>query len=557
VKPLLYVDAARRMTPRQLVGRTRRLFPPALLAAATRPPQSPEWTPLAEGLGVDVAPQSGPSPAPHETGTFFAVGASRRYGSPTFWTDPSEGLLFLFHLHGFSMLASYAAGERTSAGDRFWADVVADWLTSESRPRLPSWHPYPTSVRLIAWSAALPRLAWPAGLSQRVAAELARQARYLRRTVEHDVGGNHVLKNATALVIAGAVVPASGVFEQGIRLLRREVGRQFLPDGGHEERSTSYHLAVTRDLSDVAELLRRRDGAAPSWLEEALARAHAWEAAMRGPDGMLPLLNDAWEALPAPLRSSQRISHLEHSGYLVFRHEADQAVFDVGPISAPHLAPHAHADVLSFVFWADGRPLVVDPGSYAYTGPWRDHFRGTAAHNTVEVDGANQCELWGDFRVAFPPRVRVATTRPSPEAVVATASHDGYRRLPDPVEHHRAFVWLPRSGVVIVDRLRGGGSHGVRTRLHLAPGVRFRGGLDGFEVTTLGGGEITQKTGAYSPFLGEKVPIDVLEDVRSVAPDTPFGWSLLREGARITRLELERVDVSRDGSVLTVPLRWS
>jgi hypothetical protein len=254
------------------------------------------------------------------------------------------------------------------------------------------------------------------------------------------------------------------------------------------------------------------------------------------------------------------VAQLAQSGYLVFRHERDQAIFDVGPISPPHLPPHAHADVLSFVFWADGWPLVVDPGSYAYTGPWRNHFRGTAAHNTVEVDGADQCELWTDFRVAFPPRVRVGPTRADRDVAVATACHDGYRRLPDSVEHHRAFIWLPRRGVVVVDRLRARRGHAVRTRLHLAPGVRFDGtsGVAGFDVVALGGGEVRQDEGAYSPFLGRRVPIDVLEDVRTVQPDTPFGWSLLRDGARVTRLELDRVDVSRDGEpVLTVQLNWS
>jgi uncharacterized heparinase superfamily protein len=548
------------MTPRQLVARTRRIVPPTLLAVGVRRPHAPEWRPLAGGLGADPAPQSGPTPPPHETGTFVAIGVSRRYGSPTFWTDPSDGLLFLFHLHGFSMLASYADGERSAHGDRFWAEVVSDWLTTESRPRRPSWHPYPTSLRLIAWSAALARLEWPQSFQQRVAAELARQARFLRRSVEHDIGGNHVLKNATALVFAGAVVPASAVFSDGLRLLRREVERQILPDGGHEERSTSYHCVVAHDLADIAELLRRRDGAPPTWLEEAVARASAWEAAMTGPDGRLPLLNDAWESPARPSRVSEPVSQLAQSGYLVFRHGQDQATFDVGPVSPPHLPPHAHADVLSFVFWADGRPLVVDPGSYAYTGPWRNHFRGTAAHNTVEIDGADQCELWGDFRVAFPPRVRVGRVRSDRNFAVATASHNGYRRLADPVEHHRTLVWLPQNGVVVVDRLRARLAHAIRTRLHVAPGVRCDGanGLAGFDVVALGGGDVRRVEAAYSPFLGRKVPIDVLEDVRTVEPDTPFGWSVLRKGARVARLELDRVEVSLAGqSILTVPLEWT
>jgi uncharacterized heparinase superfamily protein len=401
---------------------------------------------------------------------------------------------------------------------------------------------------------------WSDRLRDRIAAELARQARYLSRSIEHDIGGNHVLKNATALVFAGAVVPESGVLPRGLELLRRELELQLLADGGHEERSTSYHLAVTHDLADVAELLRRRDGAAPPWLEDALARARRWEREVAGPDFRLPLLNDSWEAPPRPARATQPVSQLADSGLVVFRHGTDQAIFDVGAISPPHLPPHAHADVLSFVFWADGRPLIVDPGSYAYAGPWRNHFRGTAAHNTVEIDGADQCELWRDFRVAFPPRVTVGPVRTDEEAVVAAAQHDGYRRLADPVEHHRAFVWLPGSGIVVVDRLRARLAHDIHTRLHLAPAARFDAvdGVSGFDIVALGGGQLRKREGTYSPFLGRKVPIDVLEDARTVEPDVAFGWSVLRRGTHVTRLGIDSIDISRaTGSILPVPLEWA
>src|SRR5829696_3449989 len=121
--------------------RVRRLVPSALIALRTMPSTAPDWRPIASGLGSDPAPQSGPTPPPHLTRTFTAVGASRGFGSPGFWTDASEGLLFLFHLHGFSPLATYAAGERSPEGDAFWAEVIEDWLANEASPRLPAWHP--------------------------------------------------------------------------------------------------------------------------------------------------------------------------------------------------------------------------------------------------------------------------------------------------------------------------------------------------------------------------------------------------------------------------------
>ena len=83
----------------------------------------------------------------------------------------------------------------------------------------------------------------------------------------------------------------------------------------------------------------------------------------------------------------------------------DQLNFDVGKLAPDHLPPHAHADTLAVVAWFDGRPVLVDTGAYTYTGPERDAFRGTAGHNTLELDGVDQCEFWGDFRLAFPPAV--------------------------------------------------------------------------------------------------------------------------------------------------------
>lgn len=553
----LYLDSARHMRWSQVAGRVRRLVPVAAIAASARPRGDVSIRPIAAGVGVDPAPASGPAPRPDVTGKFSAAGAERPVGHPGFWTDESDGLYFLFHLHGFAPLAAYVEGERTEEGDRFWRDVVESWLASCGTPGLPAWHPYPTSVRLISWSAALSALTdWPPALRSRLASEVVRQGRYLRRAVEHDIGGNHVLKNAAALVIAGATIPACGTLERGLTLLRRELARQILSDGGHEERSPSYHRAVSQDLLDVVTVLQHGDHVVPEWLEQARGRMGQWLGELAGPDGRLPLLNDAWEGPPVSGRVASDVTELAESGYVVLRHHNDQAVLDCGPISPPHLPPHAHADVLSFVLWGDGAPLVVDPGSYSYTGPSRDRFRGTLAHNTVEVDGRDQCEFWGDFRAAFHPRVRSSGVERRGEAVVVVARHDGYRRLPDPVEHERTFVWWPGSGLVVIDRLLATTRHQIRSSIHLAPGRDQREGCVGeFVVSALGPGATARsRPGAYAPWLGTTVPTAVLEDVRAVEPETLFGWSVLRDGASVQELSPARIVLVRPGGRLELAL---
>ena len=535
------------MRPSQLLSRPRRLLPPRLLAArAFR--ESKGWAPAANGLAVDIAPQSGPTPAPHTTNTFTAVGASRTFQTPRFWHSREEGLLFLFHLHGFADLAAYVAGTRTTSGDRFWSQVVDDWLRECSSPRRPAWHPFPMSGRIMAWCAALSADGWDDRLQGRMRDSLVVQARVLRRSVERDIGGNHVLRNVVALVFSGVCLEDSRATDRALRMLKRELGAQVLADGGHEERTTAYHRAIVADLSDVQVLLRQAGRPAESWLDETVARMRRWLAALAGPDGGLPLLNDAWEGPAIEQPADDALIDLSDTGYLALRAEGLQTVLDLAPVAPRHLPPHAHADVLSFVLWADGRPVVVDPGVLSYSGRDRDWFRSTRAHNTVEVDGADQCVFWGAFRAAHLPTVRRLRLDRREDVVVVSAEHDGYRRLPDPVTHRRTFAWIPDAGLVVVDRLIASEPHDGASFLHLAPGAEFRDAHVGDVRVLLLGGEpgLTVEEGRYAPFLGTVEPTQTLVRRGRVQPGVPWGWALLRAGCHAS-LQQDVLLVERPG----------
>lgn len=535
-RAVLLLDAARSAKLSQLAARPRRLVPPSVMLAGLRVPIDVEWHPAARGLGVEMAPQSGPTAPPHEVGAFAALGLTRSFPAPGFWNDDSDGLLFLFHLHGFSRLADYAAGPQSTEGQAFWSSVLESWLATKDRPARPGWHPHPTSLRLIAWSSALPIVAqWSGQLGMEMARELWRQGRYLARSIEHDIGGNHVLKNATALCFAGAVVPQSELLNLGLRLLERELPRQMLPDGGHEERSTSYHRAITHDLEEVCELLRRIDREVPGWLSESTERAHQWQLALTGPDGLLPLLNDAWDGPALAGRCTDEVTVLEETGYVVLRHHDDQVVINAGPLCPAHLPPHAHAHALSFVLWMDGRPVVVDPGSYSYSGPERDAFRGTRAHNTVEVDDEDQCVFWGDFRAGALPRIGKLSVRNQGETTIVEVCHDGYRRLPDPVVHHRAFVWWRAHGLTVVDWLECREAHTVRSSLCLHPDVALD--TPGLGIDTLGSIGAREESRRYAPALGRTVTQRGLVMSGRLAAGHPVGWSLLRATDRVELID--------------------
>ena len=131
----------------------------------------------------------------------------------------------------------------------------------------------------------------------------------------------------------------------------------------------------------------------------------------------------------------------------------------------PH---HGHADALSCVFDYSGRAFLVDPGTYAYHTKrrWRDHFRGTCAHNTIVIDGENQSVIGGNFMWT---RKAGCTVIHSSDHRIR-AGHDGYTRLPSPAIHEREVRFLSeQNAYLIVDNVIGAGSHRIEQFFHFSP----------------------------------------------------------------------------------------
>jgi uncharacterized heparinase superfamily protein len=196
---------------------------------------------------------------------------------------------------------------------------------------------------------------------------------------------------------------------------------------------------------------------------------------MLHPDGDVPLLNDCVLvgtrriALLGPHpRPEGRLTVLEPSGYVVARPDDRlHLVMDVGPPCPDDLPAHAHADCLSFELSADGARVVVDTGTSTYEpGPRRRFERSTAAHNTVEIDGQDQTEVWGQFRAARRARPRLERAVDDGDVIEIAASHDGYERLAGRPRHKRTLV-LHDGRVEITDEVTGTGTHAAVARLHL------------------------------------------------------------------------------------------
>ena len=432
-------------------------------------------------------------------------------GDPIDWTAAPQGdRLWLYNLHYGEWalpLAQAAAASPRREPCRLLIDLLADWMDHNRPGSRPGWEPYPLSRRLAAWArlpfilAGNPR--WQSFWSDRFEPSLRQQARFLRHNVEHDVPNNHLIANYRALAWVGLLFQnwpeSSALAGQGLENLWDNARRQVLSDGGHEERSISYHAIVLQDLLETWLLARRRRVDTPADLVDLLTGMLSFLAATRTPDGGWPMLNDTvpgypmdpgqlllagagilerpewtiglkgtrgaytrWLGAP-PIQpdSAQghpvdRVSIFAQTGYAVLRNGDTFIVFDAGPMGPERLPGHGHADALSFELHAAGQQLIVDPGVYTYSaGAWRDHFRATSAHNTVTVDGLDQCVFWGAFRVADPPAGRLISWTSEHVA----GEHDGYQRLSEPLRHRRRLALSGPEHLEIVDEFAGQGEH--------------------------------------------------------------------------------------------------
>jgi uncharacterized heparinase superfamily protein len=346
------------------------------------------------------------------------------------------------------------------------------------------------------------------GLGSHLRAELARHTRaaagILPVRLERHSRGNHLLTELAALACLARVwgVPKPGpLFEA----LERSVGDQFLAAGGHHERSPRYHFDLLRDLMEVLaawgpQLPARSRGL----LEHTVSRGLGFGLWMLHGDGDVGLFNDgALDDGVAPGRLVEAAAALgirpsggpepgvslrvmREEGFIVAHRGERRLMVDCGPVG-PHAQPsHAHCDILSFEL-SDGPDRILgNRGTSAYSGPDRAGTRGTASHNTVQVDDLEQVELFGDFRLgrrAAPDlleagvdggevRVRGRFAWPTPTGIV----HERTWRFGGPDEG----VLLRVTDTVQLDRP----DRIVTARFHLPDATRVRadGSVVGFSV---------------------------------------------------------------------------
>lgn len=432
-------------------------------------------------VGRTLAPAFPPPKCWFPPSRFRFLGDERDLGPGVDWTAvPST--LWAYHLHYLEALRDPSI----PPDDR--ERLLDDWIRRHPPGAGVPWDPFPVSLRVV--NAIRMYLEADRRPPERVVESLARHALWLEGVLERDVGANHLFKNGVALAWAGRVLsgPHAARWRRiGDEVVVRGLAEQLLGDGFHYERSPGYHAVLVEDLLGLAEIscFDPADGLRGP-VSESLRSASKALASVLHDDGGIALFNDAAldqvPSVAALLRDAATRTGdpdagvalergLQVSGLLRLRGSNTLAIFDAGEIGARRQPGHAHADTLSFEMSGWGRRLVLDAGTHGYAeSPFRAYVRGTPAHNTVTVDGHDQSEMWGVFRVG---------RRARPFDVVsgereAAASHDGYRFLPGAPMHRRMLRLIDGDVWSIEDAITGSGVHEAVWRLRFAPGSDVR-----------------------------------------------------------------------------------
>lgn len=160
--------------------------------------------------------------------------------------------------------------------------------------------------------------------------------------------------------------------------------------------------------------------------------------------------------------------------------DSTSLVVDSGPHGALS-GGHGHADALSFDLTVRGRPTLVDPGTFTYTGSeeLREYFRSTAAHNTLTIDGESSSVPAGPFswRSMTDSKTTHWIDRDRFGFIVGT--HDGYKKLAPPGVHTRSFLFLHNDYLIMRDQVTTKGAHRFELNFHGAPGLTCAEGEGG------------------------------------------------------------------------------
>lgn len=414
---------------------------------------------------------------------------------PPSWTeDPYDENYWRFVFYGLRPLR-HLLGAYESTGDITYLETLAELLMSFANARDTSPHlsdPHAAAFRTmvqVASYGALERAGFlDTELEEALRSSIGRDAAFLAEPANYQGGYNHGFTEAAALLLVAETFPdTEGWGDVAKDRLDRLMVEAVDSDGVEVENSPFYHFYVMRFAADIAAWAGLNDIALPAEFSERVNNMADYAAWILMPNNKVPLVGSSLTRTVTAASDdnladlSAENPHLDFvlsqgasgeapetnsvlfadSGTAILRsgfgteesygHET-HIVFDVGP----YRTDHSQLDALSVNVHAAGVTVLPDSGLFTYEpGTDFDYFHGTAAHNTVLVDGLDQLE-------------GVVTAGIS-ETGDCWSYQSGSHELYPGVTHRRAVVLVGRDLIAVVDLLNAESEREFTQLWHFAP----------------------------------------------------------------------------------------
>ena len=408
--------------------------------------------------------------------------------------------------------------------------------------------PYPTSLRIVNWIKWSIRNKY---YKKSFLDSLYSQSIFLKKNIEYDIKGNHIIANSKALIFSGIFFINNDKYnflKIGKKLLYKNINIQILNDGGHYERSPMYHSIVLEDLLDIYKLVNNNNYFSKNEilnLEKKIISMLIWLKKLSHKDGKISFFNDSAfniskcfsklssQANELGLKfklTDSKFTYLKETGYFIYTDENIDLKFNVGSVGPKEQPGHSHADTLSFELSIGKFRTFVNSGTSTYEDDsLRSFQKSTKAHNTLEINKLNSSNVWSSFRVGKRAKVCYMKYNTSNDNVEVEATHDGYYQSAN--INHKRKINIVDNKIIILDTTSEFCLDNV-IRLYLNPDIMIEEAplklitVDGYSIDMdCNNGAVRVVDAMWYPEFGIKIPNKCIEiTMKEANCETIINW---------------------------------
>ena len=416
---------------------------------------------------------------------------------PGTWNNKNWDRLWQFNLHYFNwtidwIIESISIGNWSSKGNHI-EYLIDDWIKNNKIGFGDGWHSYTISIRIRNLSCIYRY--FPELRNQTRIESLWIQLNWLDNHIEFFHKGNHLLENLISLLFVSIQFEgqdANNIFNRNLELLRLELDKQIMNDGGHIERSAAYHLIILERLSELALIIRLVKSYIPGWLNQKIKLMNNWVEKIKLLNNRFPDFNDSALDISnnidtvlykskAALNEKQKKEEvfkiinskidkvlkktknkknnsiqttiLENTGWAIFRlKDSWEITFKWGIAGFKKSSGHINADLSSINIYYDGKPILSEAGTSVYKDcSERSYERSGSSKNSIQVASFNKdlqggiinwedsIETWGSFGTGRIPNIEsYKLQKINNKKIIFSSSHDGFFK--QKIEYQRKLI---------------------------------------------------------------------------------------------------------------------